>query len=411
MTFVKKPVALALLAVAAAAFSALAQTQALNPTVKVLARPQSPVPAECATDLSATGPAIEPEPQPAPEQIIQSVPPSNDLRASMRRLQVAAEGDDYATFKAALAEARRAIASHPAGGERNAANESMQVFVDIGRVWDYAMASPAGSFFDGSVQGGSLLSALRRYPDYGKTIAGETLTVGDKTLYPTRETRRFLARESSRRLSRLGVSTPARVAQGAQPEAWPHKPSAAPPVQKKQPAQVTARTPAKTKSTPPKTAQVSVAPKPHETKHKPAEKTAKATPKTPHIESTPVPKAKPAPPPVKIAQTATMPPSPPIVTTTTAAPPPAPVPTTTTAAPPPTTTTIATTTTAAPATDTTTSAATTSSTDTAATAAPDTAATSTAPPEKQNGNMNLLLAVVLILVGIGVLVVLFRASD
>src|SRR5258706_4783766 len=191
MTFVKKPVALALLAVVAAAFSASAQTSALNPTVKVLARAQSPVPAECATDASTTAPTIEPEPQAAPDQVTSSVPPSNDLRASLRRLQVAAEGDDYAAFKAALSEARRAAASHPPGGERTAANEALQVFADIARVWDYAMASPAGSFFDASVQGGSLLGAMKRYPDYGRTIAGETLTVGDKTLYPTRETPRF----------------------------------------------------------------------------------------------------------------------------------------------------------------------------------------------------------------------------
>ena len=418
MIFVKKPVALALLAVAAAAFSApafsaYAQTSALNPTVKVLARAQSPVPAECATDLSATAPAVETEPQPAPDQVIKSVPPSNDLRASMRRLQVTAEGDDYAAFKTALNDARRAAASHPPGGERNAANDALQVFADIGRVWDYAMNSPSGSFFDGTVQGGSLLSTLKNYPDYGKTIAGDTLTVGDKTLYPTRETRRFLARESSRRLSRLGVSTPARVAQGAQPEAWPHRPTAAPPVPKKS-TQAAAKTPVKTSSTP-RTAQVSATPKPHQTKQKPAEKTAKATttpkPKTPAVEATPVPKTKPVPP-VKIAATTTVAPQAPVVTTTTAPPPP--VPTTTTApAPLPTT---ATTTTTAPATDTATSAATTSSTDTTATstsdtAAADTATTTTAVPEKQNGNMNLLLAIVLILVGIGVLVILFRASD
>jgi hypothetical protein len=48
MTFVKKPIALACFAVAAVALSAFAQTSQLNPTVKVLSRPQSPVPAECA---------------------------------------------------------------------------------------------------------------------------------------------------------------------------------------------------------------------------------------------------------------------------------------------------------------------------------------------------------------------------
>jgi len=409
MIFARKPVALVLLAVAVAALSASAQTSALNPTVKVLARPQSPVPAECATDLSATAPAIESEPQPAPDQVIKSVPPSNDLRASMRRLQVAAEGDDYAAFKSALTEARRAAASHPAGGERNAANEALQVFADIARVWDYAMASPSGSFFDATVQGGSLLGAVKRYPDYGKTIAGETLTVGDKTLYPSRETRRFLAHESSRRLARLGVSTPARVAQGSQPEAWPHRPTAVPPAPKKQ-TEAAAKTPGKSRPTP-KTAQASATPKSHKSSQKPSQTIAKASPgpKTTPKEAAPVPRTKPEPP-AKAATTATVPPHSPIVTTTTAAPAP-PVPTTTTAvvAVPPATTT------AAPATDTTTTAATTSSTestDTSVTAAPDTSSTTTAPPvEKQNGNMNMLLAIVLILVGVGVLIVLFRASD
>lgn len=75
------------------------------------------------------------------------------------------------------------------------------------------------------------------------------------------------------------------------------------------------------------------------------------------------------------------------------------------------------TTTAAPSattstTDTTISTTNLAPTDTSVTAAPDSAATATSVPSgKQNGNMNLILAVVLILVGIGVLVVLFRASD
>ena len=197
---VKRVIALASV-VAAAAFSASAQTRELNPTVKVLARPQSPVPAECATDPT-TVPALEAE-APALEPATAAAPPSNDLRASLRRLQVAAEGDDYAVFKSALAETRRAAASHPPGGERNAANDALQVFTDIGRVWDYAMTSPTGSFFDASVQGGSLLNALKRYPDYGRTIADQTVTAGGKTLYPTLETRRFLSRESARRHANL----------------------------------------------------------------------------------------------------------------------------------------------------------------------------------------------------------------
>jgi hypothetical protein len=424
--------------VAAIAFPASAQTRELNPTVKVLARPQSPVPAECATDPT-TVPALEAE-APALEPVTAPVPPSNDLRASLRRLQVAAEGDDYAVFKSAFAEARRAAAAHPPGGERNAANETLQVFTDIGRVWDYAMTSPTGSFFDSSVQGGSLLNALKRYPEYGRTIAGQTVTTGGRTLYPTPETRRFLSRESARRLSRLGVSTPAHVARGSQPEPLPRRIVIAPPVVKK-PVQIAAKPPAPktttTKATAPKKAASATAPKksepkktaskttvPKKTEPKPAVKTAKATPpktKEVAIKATPVPKPKPAaPPPVKIAETSTMPSGPPIVstpqpttrTTTTASAAP-PVPTTTTVALPPvqtaTTTPVTTTTASTTTTDTMASSL---PTDTSVTAAPDTAATGTAvPPSKQNGNMNLILAVVLILVGIGVLVVLFRASD
>jgi hypothetical protein len=401
--------------VAAIAFPASAQTRELNPTVKVLARPQSPVPAECATD-PATVPALEAEAEaPAMEPVTAAAPSSNDLRASLRRLQVAAEGDDYAVFKSALAEARRAAAAHPPGGERNAANEALQVFGDIGRVWDYAMTSPTGSFFDASVQSGSLLNAVKRYPDYNRAIADQTVTAGGKTLYPTPETRRFLARESARRLTRLGVSTPAHVARGSQPEPLPRRIVATPPPEKKPVPVATKPGGPKTKAiAPKKTASKNPAPK--KTEPKPAVKTAKAVPpktKEVAIKATPLPNSKPAVPPVKVAETSTMPSAPPIVST------PQPTPrTTTTASAPPlaqtATTAPATTTTAPPPASTTTTDTTASTvpTDTSVTAAPDTAATETAvPPSKQNGNMNLILAVVLILVGIGVLVVLFRASD
>jgi|GEM_PF-7078448 len=160
--------------VAAGAFPAWAQTRELNPTVKVLARAQSPVPAECATDPSIV-PALEADTR-AAEPVAEPAPPSNELRASLRRLQVAAEVNDYAVFKSELAEARRAAAAHPAGGERNAANDALQVFTDIGRVWDYAMSSPTGSFFDAAAQGGALLNAMKRYPDYGRAIADQTIT-------------------------------------------------------------------------------------------------------------------------------------------------------------------------------------------------------------------------------------------
>jgi hypothetical protein len=401
MTFVNRPFALACVAVAAVTLSAFAQTSqlnpTLNPTVRVLSRPQSPVPAECATDIDTTAPALEPEAQPAPST--EAVPPSNSLRASLRRLQVAAEGDDYAAFKAALAEARRAVASHPAGGERNAANDAIQVYTDIARVWDYAMASPSGSFFDGSVQGGSLLSALKRYPDYGKTIASETIVAGDRTLYPTRETRRFLARESSRRLARLGVSVPARMG-GPKPE-WPRVTATpAPPVVKK-PVQLATKT--KPSSTPKKNVVPTKTPASPGTAGVPPASTSKK----PLQRTTPIVSMKPP-----VATTSS--PAPASTTETTAGGTPAvpgttkpPVATTSSPAPASTTETTAGGTPAVPGT----SVVSTQPLPTTTTAAPATDTTTTAPSEKASGNTNLIWAIVLILVGIGVLVILFKASD
>ena len=430
----KNPLAIGLLVVAIVVVQASGQT-ALNPTVKVLPRPQSPVPAECADGVTSTQPSQlanevpEPEPElpPQPVSALSSVPPSNELRTLLRRAQVAAAGEDYAAFKAAVADVRRAVATYPAGGERNAASDAMRVYTDVARVWDYAMASPTGSFFDNTAQGGSLINALKRYPDYGRALAEETVTVGGKTLYPTRETRRFLVRESARHLARLGVSVSPREPAMTQTERV--RPTAVPPVKQ------TTAAPPKKQTRPksePKTAEVKAVPKPHTAKHTPA-RTAKASspkPATPRIESTPVPKAKPEEHAAsKIAATATATPAKPPAASTNTGGSPLPVPATSivpppivaTSLPPATTTpsattssttTPGTTTIGTTATGTTTAIATTASTDTTDTAAPDTATTGTAvPAEKQNGNMNLILAIVLILVGIGVLVVLFRASD
>jgi len=143
--------------------------------------------------------------------------PSENLAAVMRRLQAAAEGDDYATFKTTFAEARRTVDAYPSGTERSTASDALKVFADIARLWDYAMTSPTGAFFDSTTEGGSLLATAKQYPDFGRAIADETLTPGGRTLYPTRETRRFLARQSARHLSRLGETAPAIVATSVHP--------------------------------------------------------------------------------------------------------------------------------------------------------------------------------------------------
>ena len=339
-----------------AAISACAlfgQSVPLNPTVKVLPNARTVVPADC-FEGGARVPVIAEAAPPPLTAATAPAPPSADLRSRLRRVQSAAERDDRDEFKAALADARAAVGSYPTGGERDAANEVIQVYSDLEKIWDYAFASPSGAFFDAGSEGGSLVNIVRRYPDYNRFIRDSTLTIGGQTVYPTRETRRFIVAEATKRLTRLGVRMPTRVAER-------------PPV-------VPTPTPV------PKTTQAS----------KPSTTVARTTP----AHRRPMKKKSEAAavaPPQKAATTTTAQaglPAPHRETATPTTPPPE-------KAPPPTTTT-----TAAPATTT-----------TSEISQPADSTTVGQQQQPTGGRMNLLFAVILIIVGIGVLIVLFRASD
>lgn len=249
-----------------------------------------------------------------------------DLQRAMRELARAAEGDNRAAFTEALAHARSVVASAPNGSEKSAAQKSLQVYGDIDRFWSFADASPTGSFFDAASQDGGLLSIAKRYPGWASAVADDTLTTGGRTIYPTRETRKFLAKLAA-------AGAPLRVAQASQPAPAPPRAQAGKPALHE---------------------------KPHE---KP-------------VEDKP---AQPATPPTATAPIA----APATITTTTAPPPPPPPPTTTTAEPSTTTTTTTTTTAAAPA----------------------------AVPKEKGSSVNMIVAIILVIIGVGMAVVLFRASD
>src|SRR5689334_17820001 len=106
-----------------AALMALSASAQLNPTVKVLPKPQTSVPPECEQGLAPAVPrAIIAEAAPTEPQPARAVPPpSLDLKTELRAVQLAAERNDRDAFKAALADARRLVDSYPRGGERNAA--------------------------------------------------------------------------------------------------------------------------------------------------------------------------------------------------------------------------------------------------------------------------------------------------
>jgi hypothetical protein len=389
--------------------------QTLNPTVRVLPKPTSIVPTDCDAGLAPAPPrqmaAALPAETPAPA-IRDVAPPAADLRTRLRRVQSAAESGDYQTFKTTLAEARTALTSYPAGGEKQAAGDVMQVFTDLERLWDFAMTAPTGAFFDDTSENGAITSALRKYPEFPRVVADATMTVSGTTIYPSNETRRFLANEAAKRLTRLGVRTPARVVEErpkprVQPQPQPrvvqHQPKAQPqPKPAKKP--VTKIAEAKPKPQPqPKVAQPVPVPQPKVVAPQPQ---PQPQPQPKVVAPAPQPQPKvvaPAPQPYPAPQPQPKP-------TGGGQPPPAVPPTTTTA-------TTATTATAMTKTDSggplSSTSSTSSATDTTMTAsATDTSTTSTTPAEKPApGGMNLTFAIILIVIGVGVLIVLFRASD
>ena len=346
--------------VAISACALFGQSVPLNPTVKVLPNARTVVPADC-FEGGARVPVIAEAAPPPLTAATAPAPPSADLRSRLRRVQSAAERDDRDEFKAALADARAAVGSYPTGGERDAANEVIQVYSDLEKIWDYAFASPSGAFFDAGSDGGSLINIVRRYPDYNRFIKDSTLTIGGQIVYPTRETRRFLVAEATKRLTRLGVRMPTRVAER-------------PPV-------VPTPTPV------PKTTSKPQASKPSIASTTPAHR----RPMKKKTEAVPVPRVAQANPPAPVprrtepAQTGVSAPHRETPTTTQAGLPPPHRET------PPT---------LAPAT-----------TRTSEISQPADSTTVGQQQQPTGGRMNLLFAVILIIVGIGVLIVLFRASN
>jgi hypothetical protein len=186
----------------------------LNPTVKVLPRPTSPVPTECDQGLA---------PQPAQRLTTEErtivrdtradlqAPPSAGLRRELQTALAAAQHNNREVFRDALARSRDDLTTYPPGGERTAASELVNVLSDIDTVWSFQFSSPTGAFFDAN---GDSFRVASRYPGYDVYIRPQIVVDqnGNK-FYPTSETLDFLAGEAASRLSRLmGKPAPPRPA-------------------------------------------------------------------------------------------------------------------------------------------------------------------------------------------------------
>jgi hypothetical protein len=181
-----------------------------NPTVKVLPKPAAAVP--CDPGTTAAPPRLNPAEVPAPG-LASMPPPRADLKSRLRDTQDAAVRSLRPEFQTALDSLRKMLPAYAAGGERDAATEVVKVYDDLDRLWTYEFEKNAGGFFDAASEGGTLLRMLRAYPEYGRYIAAETLTVGGSTIYPSRESRRFLVNEAARRSAGLtGAPVPAETA-------------------------------------------------------------------------------------------------------------------------------------------------------------------------------------------------------
>lgn len=374
-----------LIAVALSAVAAFAQ---LNPTVKVLQRPTVAVPPECGEGLAPQqAQRLSPEERTSVRDTSRDLqpPPSSTLRGELDAAIVAAQQSNREGFRDALARAKALLVSYPPGGEKSAATDLVATLDDLDKIWDYQFTSPTGSFFDVT---GEPYQVAKKYPGYEAYVRRQTIVDQNGIkFYPTHETRDFLLTETGTRATRL-------TGRPAAPPPAPPRPTVRTTGVTAPAAKHVATTTPKPRSKPATTTKHA-----KRTTRKAVTHVARATTEQPQVkkrESAP-PQPKPTPPP-----------SP--VTTTHAAPPPPPA--TTSSTPPPSATaqtTSFTDTMVAPraATETTATMPTTSTT----TSATSTPTSTTTAGEKPAQSRSFFGPIFLIIIGVGVLVMLWRASS
>jgi hypothetical protein len=409
----------------ALAFSMLIGASApRNPLVVRTAAPRGAVPADCDAGLSPTPASVRPDVSrvslpPATTDL--TPPPQRTLRGELGGLHAALLANDRISFDAHLAALESMLPAYPAGGEKTAAENLLQVYRDAARIWDAQFVAP---FFDAQSPEYAIVSA---YPGYEEAVRkGVLLDDRERRFYPATESRAFLARIAAERLPGIGVTAPApqrrpRVirTETVTPQRSGAVADSSAPSQKtpatKRSATRSSSAPKKSRSTPQVTSSHAAStPGPAKREPSPALAAPRAAVPATTASAPPAVVAKsevePAKPPAAVpsatppAATATTP----VATATT------PVATATTPVPP-ATTPVATASAPVPSVSapvpgaSETTGATPAETATTATETTASATDSAATPAGERKSM--MLPIVLILIGIGVLLLLFRASD
>jgi hypothetical protein len=202
----RKRIGLGLMAIAAGGLL-FGATPELHPRVTREPVAHAPVPPECYDSLA---------PSPSPRVSVAEIavatpvaydltpPPRVDLRTALGNVRNALRQNDRPAFDAGLADTRALIASHPEDAERRAAVELLRIYDDAAIVWNAQFHSP---FFD---QTSPLFARMRAYPGWEEAVRRGVLA-DDRgvTFYPAAESRAFLASLASDRLARLGIQPPA----------------------------------------------------------------------------------------------------------------------------------------------------------------------------------------------------------
>ncbi|HEX8407368.1 MAG TPA: hypothetical protein VF883_00765 [Thermoanaerobaculia bacterium] len=185
-------------------------TPPLNPLVSRVPQPGS-APDECYESLApAPTPRVDVASLPEPEVVPASIaaPPSRTLRAELGAAHDALVRNDRPAFDEHLANAREILAAnYPPGAERTAAEDAVRAFDDASRLWDAQFESP---FFDES---SDAYARASRYPGYADAVRRGMFTDDrERRYYPAAESRDFVTAVAGERLARLGITTPTRVA-------------------------------------------------------------------------------------------------------------------------------------------------------------------------------------------------------
>jgi hypothetical protein len=285
---------------------------------------------------------------------------------ALQETQLALTRNDRPAFNAALARTKALLDGYPTGAERRTAEEIVRLHESAARLWDAQYEAP----FFGETDPEYAL--VRDLPGYAEAIRRNTLTDDrDRRFYPTAESRAFVADLAGERLQRLGIHRNTRVIREERPRA---------------------STSTSTRRTSPRRGSTSGSTS--TSTRKPA--AASSAPRSPNPTAPPTVAAAPAPAPTR--------PSSPVAGDVTPAPASPPVVDVATETTPPSTASVP----EDVPTDTMTTTAAMIAPETVADTATTTNVLPAAPPT--SAGRSVILPTILILIGLGVLIVLFRAS-